>query len=82
MRFTTFSAFALAFVPLALSAAVSDDVLSLCHSPQVIEEHFIGEDKNVRVQALKCANNLIHEREAGLEKRQSAPINVCGATCQ
>ncbi|KAH8091372.1 hypothetical protein BXZ70DRAFT_1011185 [Cristinia sonorae] len=78
MRFSTFSAFVLASVPLALSASViSENALSLCEAPTVVEETFIGENKNVQVQALKCANDV------ALEKRQGPPPsgNVCGATC-
>ncbi|TCD66355.1 hypothetical protein EIP91_001460 [Steccherinum ochraceum] len=81
MRFTIIAALSLSFIPLALSAAVSDNVLSLCQSPQVVDERFIGQDKNVRLQALKCANSLIHERETSLEKRQTLPIDVCGNEC-
>ena len=81
MRFATFTAFALAFIPLISAAALSDNVLSLCQAPEVVTEGFIGADKNVKVQTLKCANTL-HERETSLEKRQAAPIDVCGAECQ
>ncbi|THH16315.1 hypothetical protein EUX98_g9320, partial [Antrodiella citrinella] len=80
MRFSTFSAFALSLIPVALSVATiqEESLFSRCQSPQVTEEHFIGKDNNVKVQALHCANDLIREREETLAKRQ---IDVCGAEC-
>ena len=80
MRFAaTFTAFALAFVPLALSTAFTDNILSHCESPEVIKESYTGAESNVKVQALKCANKL-YERDDSLEKRQSV-IAQCGAQC-
>lgn len=64
-------------LPVVLSAAVSQDTLPFCQSPTVVSETFIGQDKNVKVQTLQCANPLA-SREDKLEKRQT---DVCGAEC-
>ncbi|TCD66359.1 hypothetical protein EIP91_001465 [Steccherinum ochraceum] len=76
--FTVF--LALVALPAVFAVAISDDVLSLCDSPSVVSETFIGAEKNVQVQALKCANDLV-PREANIIKKRATPVNVCGATC-
>ena len=70
----------LALLPAAvLSAVVPESVSAFCDSPTVISEVYIGEQKNVKVEAISCANkvtDVVH-----LEKRQN-PVNVCGAQCR
>jgi len=67
-------------LPTVLSIALPAEVLSLCQTPVSVYENFIGGDHNVKVEAYKCANDLTY-REESLEKRQSSPVNVCGANC-
>lgn len=74
MRFIT-ALLALASVPFVASLAIPQDIVSLCESPKVISETFIGENEDVKVQALQCANII------EIQKRQTLPVNVCGATC-
>ena len=71
----------LALLPAAVLSAVvaPESVSAFCDSPTVISEVYIGEQKNVKVEAISCANkvtDVVH-----LEKRQN-PVNVCGAQCR
>lgn len=72
---------AVAFLPAAVLSSViaPESISAFCQSPTVVSELFIGEQKNVKVEAISCANevtDVVH-----LEKRQ-APVNVCGAQCR
>lgn len=74
MRFLA-ALLALASVPFAVSIAIPQDITNLCESPKVISQTFIGENEEVKVEALQCANAL------EIQKRETLPVNVCGATC-
>ncbi|KAH8104002.1 hypothetical protein BXZ70DRAFT_677274 [Cristinia sonorae] len=79
MRFLPFL-LAMVALPSVISFAIPDEVFSFCQSPTIVSETLIGEDGNVEVQALQCANTLT-PAETGVDKRQNLPVNVCGATC-
>ncbi|KAK7688307.1 hypothetical protein QCA50_008678 [Cerrena zonata] len=70
----------LALLPAAvLSTAIAPESIStFCQSPTVISEVYIGEQKNVKVDAISCANKVTDVVQ--IEKRQT-PVNVCGAQC-
>ena len=82
MRFSTALLSAVALVPsLASALTISPAVTPFCDSPTVVETKTIGEDNNVQVQALKCANTVTSDAvsKASLEKRQ---VNVCSTDCK
>jgi len=69
----------LSLLPLVLSAAIPEPfTLAHCHSPRVISEVYIGKDKNVKAEYVRCANPYSRELSP-LGKRQVP--NVCGAAC-
>ncbi|KAH8104008.1 hypothetical protein BXZ70DRAFT_1005562 [Cristinia sonorae] len=63
--------------------AIPDNVLSVCQSPTIVSETFIGEHEDVKVQAFQCANTLTREVDQGMARRTHPhpPVNICGATC-
>ncbi|CAL1706429.1 unnamed protein product [Somion occarium] len=72
--------FLLALFPAAiLCAAVDSETLSFCESPTVVSQTYIGKDKNVKIEGIHCANDV--SALFDLEKRQTPPVNVCGAQC-
>ncbi|KAL4245312.1 hypothetical protein ABKN59_008334 [Abortiporus biennis] len=72
------------FTGSALSLAVAHEnaLSAFCQSPTVVSETFIGKDKNVKVQSLRCDDIVplqdVSARDGELERRQT---NVCGAPC-
>ncbi|KAF7324994.1 hypothetical protein MKEN_00541800 [Mycena kentingensis (nom. inval.)] len=50
----------------------------VCEGQVNLSETFIGKDQNVRVQFATCPQ----DNSVALVPRQTAPINVCGNTCQ
>jgi len=66
----------------AYSITLPPGLQSVCSSPKVASETYIGKDKNVKVETIQCAEPpRVSSRDAGdslVEKRQT---NVCGATC-
>lgn len=50
----------------------------ICTSPTVVSENYVGENKDVKLQVVQCANSLETRDSTELLKRQA---NVCGATC-
>lgn len=87
MRFSAYLGSALALFPtVALSLTITPSLHSICDSPSLVSETQIGENKDVTVQALKCANTIttaaVNEARirdlSSLEKRQ---VNVCTTDC-
>ncbi|KAI0791903.1 hypothetical protein C8Q75DRAFT_60313 [Abortiporus biennis] len=69
----------LSCVPFVLSVALPDP-FPACHQPTVIDEKWIGKDKDVKVQMVQCVDidGINLTPSSSLEKRQA---NVCGANC-
>ncbi|CAL1697147.1 unnamed protein product [Somion occarium] len=71
--------FLLALLPAAvLSTAVDSESLSFCESPTVVSQSYIGEDKDVKVENIRCANDLTARSD--VDKRGGS-VNICGARC-
>lgn len=66
-------------VPSVLSAVVPRAIpYDLCQAPIIVSEEYIGENKDVKVQVIQCANSIAARDTSQFSKRQA---NVCGATC-
>ncbi|CAL1697152.1 unnamed protein product [Somion occarium] len=71
--------FLLALLPAAvLSTAVNSESPSFCESPTVVSQSYIGEDKDVKVENIRCANDLTARSD--VDKRGRS-VNVCGTHC-
>lgn len=82
MRFSATLLSTIALVPtLAWSLTVSPAVTPFCESPSVVSSTTIGENNDVQVQTLKCANAITSDavNKASLDKRQ---VNVCTTDCK
>ncbi|KAI0058189.1 hypothetical protein BV25DRAFT_1811135 [Artomyces pyxidatus] len=72
--------FSLLAVALSLAGAVV--AAPQCNDKKTLSQAYIGEAKDVSIEYVHCSN-IIHPIPDAIElkKRQSVPVDVCGATC-
>ncbi len=68
----------------ASAALIASAPIAECKQETVVHEGFIGKDNNVKFQTSHCGETprvSANGQVIGLDKRQEASSNVCGAQC-
>ncbi|KAI0058186.1 hypothetical protein BV25DRAFT_1841173 [Artomyces pyxidatus] len=72
----------LSLLAVALSLVSATVAAPSCNDKKTLSQAYIGESKDVSIEYLHCSN-IIHPVPEAIElkKRQTPPVDVCGAAC-